>query len=395
MRRQGRECACAARAAWIPAAVWALMPVLSTLPSQPVQAQQSVETSPPLSRPEADEQIASLLGQVEALLYEGHVTSPAGGNASDTFSRALIVSSFASPEGVQAMANFPSVLKKQADAEQAAGHADISMRYEIFAEVVSSILGSRDAKPNTQSTALPQAEPRPDTTSTTGSVKQETATTATRQSDEAVGDDHGRSATSADSGASGTPAPSKASMNVAPQVQTVPLQTKPTIQQVPPPVPGLSSHESPNAPSEVGSSKSPGTAQVATLPPASEANALPAHDAARTPEPNLAPLLSQPMIGALLEHGDAMLSIGDISAAKLLFARAAKSGSGKAAVALGDTYNPIFLVEHGVLGSLADPELAKAWYRKGLALGEPQARERLIDLGGDTKAEAAGSAHAQ
>jgi len=90
-----------------------------------------------------------------------------------------------------------------------------------------------------------------------------------------------------------------------------------------------------------------------------------------------------------------MLSIGDISAARLLFTRAAESGSGRAAVALGDTYNPIFLAEHNVRGSLADPELAKAWYREGLALGAPQARERLVDLGGETKAEAAGSAQPQ
>jgi TPR repeat protein len=83
------------------------------------------------------------------------------------------------------------------------------------------------------------------------------------------------------------------------------------------------------------------------------------------------------MIDALLKQGKAMLSIGDISAARLLFARAAESENGEAALALGDTYNPVFLAEHGVVGPQADLELAKAWYRKALAFGEPRARERL------------------
>jgi TPR repeat protein len=101
------------------------------------------------------------------------------------------------------------------------------------------------------------------------------------------------------------------------------------------------------------------------------------------------------MVDALLKQGKAMLSIGDISAARLLFARAAESGSGEAALALGDTYNPVFLAEHGVVGPQADQELAKGWYRKAFAFGEPRARERLAGLGGDTHAEAQGLMNTQ
>jgi TPR repeat protein len=94
------------------------------------------------------------------------------------------------------------------------------------------------------------------------------------------------------------------------------------------------------------------------------------------------------MVDALLKQGKAMLSIGDISAARLLFTRAAEFGNGEAALALGDTYNSVFLAEQGVVGPQADLELAKRWYRKAFALGEPGARERLAGLGGDTHAEA-------
>jgi len=86
-----------------------------------------------------------------------------------------------------------------------------------------------------------------------------------------------------------------------------------------------------------------------------------------------------------------MLSIGDISAARLLFARAAESENGEAALALGDTYNPVFLAEHGVVGPQADPKLARAWYRKALAFGEPLAREHLAGLSGGMHADAQGS----
>jgi len=94
------------------------------------------------------------------------------------------------------------------------------------------------------------------------------------------------------------------------------------------------------------------------------------------------------MVDALLNQGKAMLSLGDISAARLLFARAAETGNGEAALALGDTYNSAFLAEHGVVGPQADMELAKSWYRTAVFFHQPRARERLAGLGGDTHAEA-------
>jgi hypothetical protein len=179
MRRQRQRGFCGTRAAWISAALWALSPVPSMLPLQCVEAQQVADTTPPVSGTQADEQVASLLGQVENLLDEGHVTSPAGGNASEVFTRALVLSSLASPAGLRTMAAFPLVLKRRADAERAAGHTDLSVRIEVFAEVVSSVVGSRDTVPGVAAPAT-QSGVATATTGTAGPAAQRAAAVATQ-----------------------------------------------------------------------------------------------------------------------------------------------------------------------------------------------------------------------
>jgi len=83
---------------------------------------------------------------------------------------------------------------------------------------------------------------------------------------------------------------------------------------------------------------------------------------------------------ALLERGDAMLRLGDVSAARMLFVRAAELGIGIAALKVADTYDPAFLAEHNLRGIKADPVEAETWYRKAQAMGEPQAEEHLKSL---------------
>jgi hypothetical protein len=82
----------------------------------------------------------------------------------------------------------------------------------------------------------------------------------------------------------------------------------------------------------------------------------------------------------LLERGDAMLRLGDVSAARMLFVRAAELGIGIAALKVADTYDPAFLAEHNLRGIKADPVEAETWYRKAQAMGEPQAEEHLKSL---------------
>jgi TPR repeat protein len=72
-----------------------------------------------------------------------------------------------------------------------------------------------------------------------------------------------------------------------------------------------------------------------------------------------------------------MVRLGDISAARLLYERAAAAGSGRAAVATGRTYDPAFLTAIGVQGMQADPAAAAAWYRRAAELGDPEGQEQL------------------
>lgn len=74
----------------------------------------------------------------------------------------------------------------------------------------------------------------------------------------------------------------------------------------------------------------------------------------------------------LLTRGDQMISLGDVSAARLLYGRAASAGSGMAARAMGRTFDPAFLTSIGA-GMAPDPVAAGNWYRLAITLGDAEA----------------------
>jgi len=82
----------------------------------------------------------------------------------------------------------------------------------------------------------------------------------------------------------------------------------------------------------------------------------------------------------LLSRGDAMLALGDVLAARLLYQRAAELGSAQGATAVGKTYDPAVLVSIGASGLAADRAAAASWYRKGAALGDQDGARRLASL---------------
>jgi len=366
------------------------------LPLQRVDAQRAADMTPPVASTQADEQITSLLRQTELLLDKGHVTSPAGGNASEVFTRALLLSSSASPTGQRMMAEFPSALKSRADAERAAGHGDLSAQIAVFAEVVSSVIHSNDA-PSAQSGAATITD------GTTDPAPRKAAAMATQASQTmprlgAV--DQAAPPVKGETSHRETDASLSKAITDARSPRPVPPISSNSLAQHSPPVGETGPLASSGGRGNVETVRESGSSQVAALPPAAAAPAASPFGVAATPEPaRVAPPLTA-MADALLKlrllkQGKAMLSIGDISAARLLFTRAAESGNGEAALALGDTYNPAFLAEHSVVGSQADPELAKRWYRKAFAFGDPRARERLAGIGGDAHAEAQGSVNTQ
>jgi hypothetical protein len=82
-------------------------------------------------------------------------------------------------------------------------------------------------------------------------------------------------------------------------------------------------------------------------------------------------------LGLLLSRGNAMLALGDISAARLFYERAAALGSAGAATALGNTSDAAFLASIQAKGIVPDQAAAIAWYRKAAALGDTEAVRQL------------------
>lgn len=107
-------------------------------------------------------------------------------------------------------------------------------------------------------------------------------------------------------------------------------------------------------------------------PPAPPASAAPAPVAQATQDPAV--------LSALLRRGEQLLAIGDVSGARRFFERAANGGSGQAALAMGQTFDPAGLAAIGARGIPPDRAAALSWYRRAAALGEADAAPRIAAL---------------
>ena len=83
------------------------------------------------------------------------------------------------------------------------------------------------------------------------------------------------------------------------------------------------------------------------------------------------------VVAALIRRGDQALVQGDISAARLLYQRAAASGSAGGMTGLARTYDPVFLGHIGARGIQPDPALAQRWYQQAVDAGASSAAEPL------------------
>jgi hypothetical protein len=79
----------------------------------------------------------------------------------------------------------------------------------------------------------------------------------------------------------------------------------------------------------------------------------------------------------LLKRGEEFMGEGRVSAARLMFQRAAEACDVRAAFALGASYDPIMLQKLGV--ALLDPDVgaARSWYQKAKELGSSEASQEL------------------
>jgi hypothetical protein len=84
----------------------------------------------------------------------------------------------------------------------------------------------------------------------------------------------------------------------------------------------------------------------------------------------------------LMKKGDAQLEEGNVSAARLLYERAAEAGLAQAAMALAATFDPAEFARLKLRGVDADPKEARRWYERARQLGAADAEERLRRIGG-------------
>jgi hypothetical protein len=105
---------------------------------------------------------------------------------------------------------------------------------------------------------------------------------------------------------------------------------------------------------------------------------------ARSPPPVLpdAVIHDEALIRRLVTQGQDVFEQGHVMSARLLFRRAADSGSAEAALLLGDTFDPERLASLGVRGLAGDIEQSIKWYEKADELGATAAKARLSALAG-------------
>jgi len=92
------------------------------------------------------------------------------------------------------------------------------------------------------------------------------------------------------------------------------------------------------------------------------------------------PTFSAAEIAGLLARGDWLFATGDVASARLLYERAADTGEARAAVRLGETFDPVYLDGSHLRGFHGDPDMAVFWYRHARDLGATGVASRLKKL---------------
>jgi hypothetical protein len=85
-------------------------------------------------------------------------------------------------------------------------------------------------------------------------------------------------------------------------------------------------------------------------------------------------------IQLLLKQGEDFVAAGDLATARIVLRRAAEAGSGAAAFALAQTYDPKVLAKMRASGVAADAAEARRWYETAQKLGSSEATQQLERL---------------
>jgi hypothetical protein len=127
---------------------------------------------------------------------------------------------------------------------------------------------------------------------------------------------------------------------------------------------------------------SPGGPQpkVATIPAAKTLEAISTFASPALQNQPTVPAFSGAEIAALLARGDWLFATGDVASARLLYERAADAGEARAAVKLGETFDPVYLDYSHLRGLHGDAGTAVFWYRRARDLGATGVASRLERL---------------
>jgi hypothetical protein len=138
----------------------------------------------------------------------------------------------------------------------------------------------------------------------------------------------------------------------------------------------------PGARASVASLEPPGgvtpktPAGAETPAPAAKPAATPPVEASPPAQPRSSSLETAP----LLERGDRLFGMGDVTSARLFYERAADAGDGQAALRLGETFDPHFLERAKLRSVQGDPTAAVFWYRRARELGVAEAEILLKSI---------------
>jgi TPR repeat protein len=82
----------------------------------------------------------------------------------------------------------------------------------------------------------------------------------------------------------------------------------------------------------------------------------------------------------MVARGERELSQGNVSEARQFLLRAAETGSARAALLLGSTYDQHEFARLQIQGVQPNPSLARKWYLRAQELGEADAGAALLRL---------------
>ena len=98
-----------------------------------------------------------------------------------------------------------------------------------------------------------------------------------------------------------------------------------------------------------------------------------------TPKPQRVEAQIGDEVKALLDRGDALVSMAEIAAGRLFYERAAASGNAQAALRLAATYDPNFLAQAGLRNVSGDAVAAQYWYERARDLSAAKAEIPATD----------------